>query len=465
MATVGAGGGSGAGGAAGAASDGGSGGGASAGQNGSGGQGAGGTGPDMPGSVTPTDCRQRVIAPMPSLKVTPRILWRKEVAPNLAGVNGTVVLSGERLAITLGYSLFTFDRQGTPRGRWDNPSFAGLSEPVADPNGRFYVASDSARAFDGDARLIWTTPLRSDESHEGVVSTPFVSSPDGVLYSAQADRSLQALERATGKVLWKTSVADDTAVAGRTLYRPAFGHGDRLVVSSSTRASFYVFDRRTGKELFQVPRPPSTKRVLPYGMAGEHGFFAGEVLPTAIVVSAYDWDGVPRWSLPRPGDRDQRIDPRFVDLEGNVVAYDGRYGRAGEGATLRRFGCKGDERGSNKLLFGDGMSLVYMFALGADGALIAEPLRDADAGGNAFAVVGFDPEMKEIWRFKFEGLVPPAKGTASPLVLASDGVLYLIGQRPNGTAELIAIQTSSPGLAATAWPVIRVDNMGSGWAP
>jgi hypothetical protein len=46
----------------------------------------------------------------------------------------------------------------------------------------------------------------------------------------------------------------------------------------------------------------------------------------------------------------------------------------------------------------------------------------------------------------------------------SNGILYLaIGAETGPGDDVIAIQTTSPGLAPSAWPVIRHDNRGTMW--
>jgi hypothetical protein len=49
--------------------------------------------------------------------------------------------------------------------------------------------------------------------------------------------------------------------------------------------------------------------------------------------------------------------------------------------------------------------------------------------------------------------------------MSNDGILYLALQIGDGTGMLHAVQTTSPGLAATPLSTARFDAEGSGWTP
>jgi hypothetical protein len=56
-----------------------------------------------------------------------------------------------------------------------------------------------------------------------------------------------------------------------------------------------------------------------------------------------------------------------------------------------------------------------------------------------------------------------ALGITGNVVLDDDGVMYLSRQGETSGAEIIAIQTRSPGLADSSWPSLRHDNRGTAW--
>ena len=75
------------------------------------------------------------------------------------------------------------------------------------------------------------------------------------------------------------------------------------------------------------------------------------------------------------------------------------------------------------------------------------------------SLIAFGAGLTETWRLNFENLDSPTDGIGPPPI-AGDGALYFVGVKKDSTGQLIAVQTSSPGLAATAWP--RADGNGNG---
>jgi hypothetical protein len=94
-------------------------------------------------------------------------------------------------------------------------------------------------------------------------------------------------------------------------------------------------------------------------------------------------------------------------------------------------------------------------AVGADGVIYAVGTRPTSRA----RLVALSPDLVERWHLDLNANVLYGSSAA----LSPDGVLYLqaSGTTPNA---VLAIQTASPGLAATAWPSVRGDAARSNWA-
>ena len=125
------------------------------------------------------------------------------------------------------------------------------------------------------------------------------------------------------------------------------------------------------------------------------------------------------------------------------------------------------ERTALKLFDADGRLVVSTpefeggaVAAGADGAIYM--FRCDDAATSTNRVLAYSRELKELWRLDLGGA--GCKGMTGNVVLDDAGVLYLMRRGDGaGTAEVIAIQTASPGLADSSWPSTRHDNRGTAW--
>jgi hypothetical protein len=100
------------------------------------------------------------------------------------------------------------------------------------------------------------------------------------------------------------------------------------------------------------------------------------------------------------------------------------------------------------------------FVVGADGVVYTLTGRGPSGTERAHEVIALRPDLRELWRATNLGGRPMARPA-----LAKDGVLYVAIQRADEGGALVAIQTGSPGVAATDWPSRRYDARQSGWAP
>jgi hypothetical protein len=114
-----------------------------------------------------------------------------------------------------------------------------------------------------------------------------------------------------------------------------------------------------------------------------------------------------------------------------IVAIDGASGRVAAGPSPR---------------------VESPWVAGADGTLYAADLLDAN-GLPQTRIVALSPTLQELYHVDIDGGLGDATA-----VLADDGILY--AQTSNG---VVAIQTTSPGLAQSSWPTFRHDNRSSNW--
>jgi hypothetical protein len=98
--------------------------------------------------------------------------------------------------------------------------------------------------------------------------------------------------------------------------------------------------------------------------------------------------------------------------------------------------------------------------VGADGTVIGLTCEGSGWEGPSRLVGSSidDGAITERWRVE----LGPGCPRTGPL-LAADGVLYLLLPTLTVTTELIAVQTTSPGLAPSSWPVAKHDNRGTSW--
>jgi hypothetical protein len=74
-------------------------------------------------------------------------------------------------------------------------------------------------------------------------------------------------------------------------------------------------------------------------------------------------------------------------------------------------------------------------------------------------VLAYDSQLAVLWQLDIGPGCPNGPGA-----LTDDGMIYLTRPAQNNpTTELIAIQSTSPGLARSSWPTLRHDNRGTSW--
>jgi outer membrane protein assembly factor BamB len=399
----------------------------------------------------------------------PRELWRAPI--NWLNAINSVVLSRDRVYVTVGESVQAFSKAGKPLWTFRNGSAGQLSAPTVDPDGNVYVASDQAVALDAAGDVLWSTALLAGDVNQRPRPRPFVLSPDGVLYSAQSDGRVVALDRAKGIPLWTTTVGIRPEDAGGDVEATG-GFDDLLVVNGGLYVGYQVLKRNRGTLLSAGPATPAGSSLplagpIIHGI-GVGGYFIDGYLdggPRVLNHGFYTPDAQLRWSLP-VGTNGTFYGPRFVDLDGNLVVLEGSNPRASSHDRWHWFSCTGRNLGAVDVNIDQASFLGDAVTLGGDG--VAYTLTRSAPSASASQLVAFDENLRELWRLPFEGQSPPLWSYGP--TLDEDGTLYFVlenagsaGRSP-GTAELVAIRTTSPGLARSRWPTYRHDSQGTSWA-
>lgn len=387
--------------------------------------------PGLAGEAGKVLARQR----LPREPRGPRLKWGEGLA-----------LSRGRVALTWGSALFLTDLNATaPAQAFAHDAGHYLSAPAADGEGRLYVSSyrDAiGLGHGGGAR--WSArlgaPRATGEFPELLIPVrPFAVAPDGRVYLASSDRRVRAWD-SEGKALWEVAIPGEAPVGAPAV---AAGAGNVLMVheQGSTVGMYDVRDgRRTGPAL-----------------RTEGGQDLGIVDDNWTV--GYDWGITLGWFPFEPCGRGR---PPLA-----ATSTIRRLPLTTTGDLLVETASSADERGNRTspdalyLWSRDGARRAGPAAVpgvpaaaGADGALYT--LVCDEAGGAA--VQAADRELRPTWKVELGGDCP-----AGNVLLTGDGVLWLLHRTREGDGEVVAIQTSSPGLAHSSWPSRRHDNAGTSW--
>lgn len=415
----------------------------------------------------PADLCGAVVAAQPALAGAPAVLWQSPIPYESLYDDAGVVVAGAQIAVPAGAAVVFFDRSGKLIAEWDDPMAARIAGAVADSTGNVYVIGSSLAAIDGSGAPLWQLHLRKDDP-QSQISSPFVLSPDGTLYAALNDGRTVAITK-DGNQLWDVTLP--AAGLGQTARVRAGWDADLMITSAV--APFVVVDKRTGTVAKDVP-PPATQVPAPsstYPIAYLRGF--GGVVATAngsveqVQLHIVDADGTRRWSSRVQGwlSTDVR-----VTLDGRMLLFRPVSGHAQQGPWQAvRCGCQMQTTVA-PLQSALAAGIPVFSLIGADGTIYVG-VRDetTDPVHPAFELIAHDGDLHPLWRKTF----PDQRFKSAP-VIDDAGVLYMVGEKltfdANGQwqqtyGQLVAVQTSSPGLARTANAARRYDSRQSGWSP
>jgi outer membrane protein assembly factor BamB len=283
------------------------------------------------------------------------------------------------------------------------------------------------------------------------MGTALALAPDGVLYGVSSDLQLRAFRSADGAVLWRRSLglAQDAPYASSSVVLG--GAGNAVFVRIGVQATSVV-DGRDGSELGRLRLADGTDLAgSPAGWALSYHpricmglwlfdtcghLVSSRVFSKALggpaggmTIGILDQFAVSTWNVDATGNPIPQTDQiALYDMNGSVALGP----KPGKGGAV---------------------------AVGADGTLYTVNCKYTNPQENR--LYAYSPDLDELWHLDLgkTGYCPTSKG-----VLDDDGVLYLaIDNEYHLGSDIMAIQTQSPGLAPSAWPMIRHDNRGTMW--
>jgi outer membrane protein assembly factor BamB len=143
-----------------------------------------------------------------------------------------------------------------------------------------------------DGKVLWQRVLREEVPHEGHHVTNTYASHSALtdgehVYAFFGSRGLYALDL-RGNVKWEKDLGDMTVKNGFGEAASPALHGDRLVVNWDHEGESFIvaLDKRTGKELWRVPRDEKTSWATP--LVVEHGGRAQVITSATSRVRSYD---------------------------------------------------------------------------------------------------------------------------------------------------------------------------------
>jgi outer membrane protein assembly factor BamB len=411
-----------------------------------------------------------VSAPSPSLNVTaPTILWRKW---SLRGITdgdsgaegGGIVMSGSNLVAATESGICLVDKtgEGTIASGWRPELRNYPSAATTDVDGTIYFSAPGGTyALNPDGTLKW-------RQKEGAVpygdDTPGPSrgkalalDPAGVLYGVSGDQQVRAFRSSDGAVLWRYAIGQ--------LHYPTFedqstvlgGAGNALFVRPGSEAT-RILDKRDGTEIGRLVLDDGTDSIAGWTTNFALGFSG------TIFEGLWFFDTCGRPLLPTgipTTVSSTRIDNYLGGTVGRNEGYavylfatDGEYNPIAKTDRLSLYDRQGNQvRGPTS---GKGQPM----AVGADDTLYTISCYMTNPAENR--LYAYDSTLNELWHLDLGKTAHCPMGHG---VLDDDGVLYLTisHEQGGGGQDMMAIQTKSPGLARSAWPMTRHDVHGTMW--
>lgn len=373
--------------------------------------------------------------------VTPGIVWRTRLG---SGMGDWLLVTGERVAFAAGGSLYLLDRDGNYLRRRGSPAFESITSAVADADGNFYFAGHSVYSVDANGDFRWLAPLPGDDGIFPRATGRMVMSPDDGLFFGATDGHLYAFDGAAGALRWRTRVTADNqrppAVLG--------GAGNAvLAIARDGDPRAQLWNATTGAPTAHLVGPDGERHAAMFGrglgIVSQRMEDRGGPYPW-MHVSVLDTCARERWHIAatRPqwpvliGPGEQLFMVERDDVEDSPT-----------------FASVYDQDGAR---VAGPVAMPPPWGIGADGTVYAVA---CDSGGydGPSRLHAYDAALNELWTLPLGDACP----MAGP-VIDEQGRLYFAWYIDDG-AEIIAVQTASPGIAATSWPVRRRDARGTGW--
>jgi hypothetical protein len=376
------------------------------------------------------------------LSTAPRHLWSQIVISSVLEPKG-VVASGRALAVAAGPIATFIDKSTRVMKAFSGGTLEYFINVVGDGKGsflfggrQFYLSSDSGEARPVGA-LKFGAPTNSEYGYCEVMhskrrETFLAFCNDGGVYSLNRTGGVDWGVSPVGKNF--ASFMSDTIIGD---YVPLYVNARELRL-----------DAQTGEDLGGQPS---------LFWRGVGGTTTGilSATPSAQVLdrcgkTKFELEGAPAQSYPR------------------IV------GVPDEAILTMALGTS-DSTGRLTLFSKDGALLAgpspwgAPVAAGADGTFYVLSCinRRSEPSAQPRELIALDGNLELRWKVA----LPEPAGTvvglghqcpASGVVLSDDGIMYLVQAGDSGVI-LHAVQTDSPGLAETTWPVVFGDNEGSNW--
>lgn len=390
----------------------------------------------------------RSFTPADSLDVEPEIVWQARVTGSPTSAN--MLWNGRHVAFTANARLYALDSSGAMMVRRPSAGLEGLGSGAVDAEGNYYVVGASVYSFDPDGELRWIVPLSSYSDKAGWESPRatgrLVLAPDGSLYFGASDGYLYGVDIRDGSLRWRSKVSDPAS--GQRAPVVVAGVGNAIMGISRTGTwQPGLWNRETGEAMafFSSQDGERYGRMIGarIGIVTERFEDRGGAYPW-MQITALDRCSRPRFTLTaeRPqwpvliGPGDQLYVVERDDVEGSptfVSVY------SPDGVRV-----KGP------------VAMAIPWAIGADGTIYGVACDTPGVDGPS-RLHAYNAELEEQWMLPLGDSCP----TAGPIIDDS-GKLYFVWYR-DLASEVVTVQTTSPGLADTAWPIRRHDVRGAGW--
>jgi outer membrane protein assembly factor BamB len=155
----------------------------------------------------------------------------------------------QRLALTIavaalvlsGVAAIVLSSSSSSKGK---AKLTSIAYPNVDTSNSRHVGGSITAETVSSLKKAWTLPIAAHSINGAYWSTPVIA--DGVVYSQDSASNVQAIELASGKLLWEKSVGSQVPEANGVVVA-----GNRVFAASATSA--FALNRATGKLLWAVP--------------------------------------------------------------------------------------------------------------------------------------------------------------------------------------------------------------------
>jgi outer membrane protein assembly factor BamB len=382
------------------------------------------------------------------LDATPSLKWVKKVSDNVV-VEGarSLVMSTDAVAVTTGNGLAILNKSSTAVKTFARSGSEMFHDVIVAGDGTFLLAGRSVYAVDREGALVWNVPLSSAAAigSEWLTCRMHYSHKKQMLLAVCNDGGMYGVNVAARSVMWQAAVYS----AGVFDIYPAPSVGEEALFAPAFREprGLWIVDPLTGNRSGFV----DTQRADIFALSSR-GFLAGSAKdPLALL----DNCGRVRWSV-------SAVEPIRIPLIIGLPDERVFVSEIIEGQS--RLSVVALEDGKR---LGGPVGSGTPIAAGADGTFYAVTCDNGNAFPEETAVapdlVAYTGTLEEKWRVPL--VVPTHRGfygcPRAAVALAADGVMYMAVE--TDATYIVAVQTRSPGIASTPWPLRFRAHSGSRW--